>query len=536
MTPASRKSRILILIVAYNAERTIQEVLRRIPASLGEHETEILILDDSSRDNTFSAARAFETSAASPFPMTVLFNPVNQGYGGNQKIGYHYAIERGFDYVALVHGDGQYAPERLPDLLRPLLDGEADAVFGSRMLDRFAALKGGMPLYKYVGNKILTTVQNRLLRSALSEFHSGYRIYSVHALRQIPFDRNANDFHFDTEIIIQLFRARLRIRELPIPTYYGDEICHVNGLKYGWDVIKASLLARAQDLGIFYERKFDVPTGVEHNPLYQSKFEFESPHTLTLARVPDGASVLDIGCASGYMSTALSAKGCRVTGVDQFPIAAHVPLERFVRHDLNDGDLPVDAGAFEYVLLLDVIEHLRSPEGFVEALRRSRTDSKAATVIISTGNIGFALTRLMLLLGFFNYGTRGILDLTHTRLFTFGSLRHLLEQAGYQIDEIRGVPAPIPLALGDGWLSRCLMAVNHGLIRVSRSLFSYQIFMVARPLPTLEWLLHRAVTTSERLVAETSRPPMAGPAEPADAAAGAGVSHAVVSRTHTRQP
>ena len=522
------KSRILILIVAYNAERTSQQVLQRIPAGLSEHDTEILILDDSSRDNTFSAAGAYEKSAASPFPITVLFNPVNQGYGGNQKIGFHYAIERGFDYVALVHGDGQYAPERLPDLLRPLLDGEADAVFGSRMLDRFSALKGGMPLYKYVGNKILTAVQNRLLRSELSEFHSGYRLYSVRALRQLPFERNANDFHFDTEIIIQLFRARLRIRELPIPTFYGDEICHVNGLQYAWDVVKASLLARAQDLGIFYERKFDVQAAPD-----PSKLGFESPPALALARVPAGSSVLEIGCAGGDLARALAAKGCRVTGVDRFPIDASVPLERFVRHDLDDGDFPVDTGEFEYVLLLDVIEHLRSPEGFVEALRRSRTDSKAATVIISTGNVAFALTRLMLLLGFFNYGMRGILDLTHTRLFTFGSLRQLLEQAGYTIDEIRGVPAPLPLALGDGWLSRSLMAVNRGLIRLSRSLFSYQIFMVARPLPSLEWLLHRAVTTSERLVAETNRPPLGGPAEPADATAGAGVSHAAVG---SRQP
>ena len=96
-----------------------------------------------------------------------------------------------------------------------------------------------MPLYKYVGNKILTTIQNRLLHSNLSEFHSGYRLYSVEALKKVPFGRNTNDFHFDTEIIIQLLRARLRIRELPIPTYYGDEICHVNGMKYAWDVVKS---------------------------------------------------------------------------------------------------------------------------------------------------------------------------------------------------------------------------------------------------------------------------------------------------------
>src|SRR5207302_714968 len=189
-----------------------------------------------SRDRTFEQAYDIERTGQSPFPLTVLYNPVNQGYGGNQKIGFHYAIDRRFDFVALLHGDAQYAPECLPDLVSPLLEGDADAVFGSRMMTRFAALKGGMPLYKYAGNKILTWIQNRLLHSSLSEFHSGYRVYSVRALERIPFDRNTNDFHFDTEIIIQLFRARLRVKELPIPTYYGDEICSVNGVKYALDV------------------------------------------------------------------------------------------------------------------------------------------------------------------------------------------------------------------------------------------------------------------------------------------------------------
>lgn len=158
----NRRQRVLIFIVAYNAERTIQNVIRRIPPSLGEHDTEILIIDDSSHDNTFEAAWGYEKDK-SPFPVTVLFNPVNQGYGGNQKLGFHYAIRENFDIVALVHGDGQYAPEELPKLLTPLLNNEADAVFGSRMMSRFGALKGGMPIYKYVGNRILTKIQNRLL-------------------------------------------------------------------------------------------------------------------------------------------------------------------------------------------------------------------------------------------------------------------------------------------------------------------------------------------------------------------------------------
>ena len=492
MSRSHRKKRVLIFVVAYNAERTIQEVIRRIPASLGLYDTEVLIIDDSSADRTFDQAHDLERAGEGAFPLTVLHNPVNQGYGGNQKIGFHYAIENGFDIVALVHGDGQYKPECLPELLGPLVEEEADAVFGSRMMTRFAALKGGMPLYKYVGNKILTGLQNRLLKSSLTEFHSGYRLYSVAALKRIPFDRNTNDFHFDTEIIIQLYRARQVIKELPIPTYYGDEICHVNGMVYAWNVITTTLASRAQDLGILYQRKFDVSSWSEGNPLYQPKLNFDSPHTMALARISPGSSVADVGCGPGYISRALSSKNCRVTGIDQFPPSPGTGLERFVQCDLNGCDFPLDAGAFDNILLLDIVEHLRAPERFLDSLRQSRKGDAAVQVILSTGNIGFIVTRLALLVGWFNYGPRGILDLTHTRLFTFKTARALLEQSGYRVTEVKGVPAPFPLAFGDGWVSRVGLAVNKMLIWISKSLFSYQIFIVCTPLPTLEWLLNQA--------------------------------------------
>jgi glycosyltransferase involved in cell wall biosynthesis len=174
------KPRLLIFIVAYFAERTIEKVVRRIPAELLDtYDVEVLIIDDGSKDTTFAKGVGIGRDAEIPFKVTVLYNPVNQGYGGNQKIGYHYASENDFDFVALLHGDGQYAPEVLGALTEPLRAGEADAVFGSRMLVRGNALKGGMPLYKFFGNRILTAVQNRLLGTKLSEFHSGYRVYSV---------------------------------------------------------------------------------------------------------------------------------------------------------------------------------------------------------------------------------------------------------------------------------------------------------------------------------------------------------------------
>jgi glycosyltransferase involved in cell wall biosynthesis len=149
-------------------------------------------------------------------------------------VGYQYAIDRGFDIVALVHGDGQYAPEALPSLLEPLKNDQADMVFGSRMSKPIEALKGGMPLYKFLGNRILTRCQNWMSGLNLSEYHSGYRLYSVHALKRLPFESFTNTWHFDTQIILAMAERNLRIVERPIPTYYGDEICHVNGIPYAF--------------------------------------------------------------------------------------------------------------------------------------------------------------------------------------------------------------------------------------------------------------------------------------------------------------
>ena len=136
---------------------------------------------------------------------------MNLGYGGNQKIGYYYAIKGNFDYVILLHGDGQYAPEKILDMLNPLINNEADAVQGSRMIKKFDTLKGKMPIYKFIGNIALTTIQNFLTKLNLTEYHSGYRSYKVSALKEIPFQLNSNQFHFDTQILIQLSIAKKKI-------------------------------------------------------------------------------------------------------------------------------------------------------------------------------------------------------------------------------------------------------------------------------------------------------------------------------------
>ena len=489
-----RGKRVLIFIVAYNAESTIEKVLTRIPKSLHSDQVEVLIIDDSSQDETFRNGLRYQ-QRQSDFRITVLRTPVNQGYGGNQKLGYRYAIDHGFDIVALIHGDGQYAPEELPNLLQPFLHDETDAVFGSRMLDKKAALRGGMPAYKWIGNQILTRIQNRILKTQLSEFHSGYRLYATKALAQIPFERNTNDFHFDTEIIIQLVLKKLRIAELPIPTFYGDEICHVNGLRYAWNVVRSTIKARLCGIQLFYDRRFDVAAPGAHS----DKLAFPSSQTFAVNACIPGRCVLQLGIGHGNVTAELEKKHCHVTTIDF--AASEVAAERTASPFASKPTVPATVSRYHQILLMDLVEHLHDPETFMDELRR-KAMGRRPDVVITAANVAFFVTRMMLATGQFNYSRKGILGIGHRRLFTFKSLRNLLEQSGYEILEEKGAPAPFPLALGDNWLSRTLLKLNQLLLLFSKRLFGYQICIRARPLPDARHLLKETISSSSALRAQ----------------------------------
>lgn len=222
--------KIIIVLPAYNAARTLEKTVAAIPR---EWIDDIILVDDASRDDT--------VKVAGDLGIRTFVHKKNMGYGGNQKTCYSEALKLGGDIMVMVHPDFQYDPGFIPDLILPIARGEADSVFGSRMLKPKNALAGGMPYWKFIANIGLTLIENMVLGLGLSEYHSGFRAYSRKVLERIPFAANSDDFVFDTEIIVQNKLAGMRIKEIPISTRYFKEASMIGfgrSVKYGLNILK----------------------------------------------------------------------------------------------------------------------------------------------------------------------------------------------------------------------------------------------------------------------------------------------------------
>ncbi|MFT3784997.1 MAG: bifunctional glycosyltransferase/class I SAM-dependent methyltransferase [Tepidisphaeraceae bacterium] len=487
---SSRRTRVLVFIVAYRAEKHIAGVLSRIPAAVWDDpDVHVLMIDDASSDASASAAREW-VQANHPDQVTVLRNPVNQGYGGNQKLGYRIAIDAGYDFVILLHGDGQYAPELLPQFIETYRSSHADVVLGSRMTDVKRARAGGMPWYKVIGNRALTKFQNAMTGRKLSEYHTGYRGYSTKFLRSVPFEANTNAFHFDTEILLQAFHVGASVKEFDIPTHYGDEVCHVNGPRYAWDVVRATIQYRLHQKGMLCSLRYRN-LSIERYRDKTSALYTSHRLAIDVLRKLKPKTVLDLGCGPGFVAQVLEREGMRVTGVDAYDPLPGM-LSEFRKADLDKPPLPVDMFDYDAVLLLDVIEHLSDPEAFLVSLRNDSraTDSPrpAPTMVLSTPNIAFAAIRLNMLLGRFNYAERGILDITHKRLFTRKALRRTMEDCGYTIEKMVPIGPPFEIVM-QGGMGRFLGAIAHFMARVWPGMFAFQLMLVCKPMPGVRQLL-----------------------------------------------
>lgn len=471
-----------ILIVAYNASTTLHKVLDRIPKNVYDEIDEIAVFDDASKDNTFMVSVGYKELNQLD-KLHLYLNDKNLGYGGNQKKGFSYFAEKGFDVVVLLHGDGQYAPEILQDMYAPITDGDADVVLGSRMMTKYGgALKGGMPFYKFIGNKILSSFQNRKLKMNLTEFHSGYRAYSILGLRKLNLENTTNDFHFDTQIIIKANHNNLRIKEIPIPTYYGEEICYVNGIKYARNIFNTT-----KDYIKTINGKHKSEIYSEYYIPYPLKLYPYSSHKiiLDLLNKKDNQKILDVGCGDGLFAEHLSERNYLV-GVDFIPESENTlkNFKSYFQYDLNNG-LPENLNhesKFDYILFMDILEHLFNYE---KVLGHSKEFlNPHGKIIISLPNFANIYVRLNLLFGRLPLADKGILDRTHLHLFTLKIIKNMLKKHKLQIVEQRVTPIPIIEVLPKvlkrnlGLFLNYLLNIN---ATIFKRLFGYQFIFICKP-------------------------------------------------------
>jgi len=341
-----------------------------------------------------------------------------------------------------------------------------------------AARRGGMPLYKYLGNRLLTFFENRLLGTDLTEFHSGYRIYSTRALAQVPFEENTDDFHFDTEIIIQFHQHNLRIVEKPIPTFYGDEICYVNGMKYAFNILRAVFRYKLHQAGIRTYPNYLT----EARPVARSGSH--GCHR-KIARAIKGRDlkVLDIGCGAGGTAELVRNPGTDITGVDKVDMPNRSPrIGRFVRQDFDAGLDPAALGRFDYIVLTYVLEHIREPDGLLRRCHRAL--APGGQLVACVPNIAHWRKRLKLLFGGFSHATRGTFEATQVNFFTRSSVTELLERCGYEVVRVEATPLPLPDLFPEfagSWPMKFVHFLGNIAATLWKTLFGFQFVVTAVP-------------------------------------------------------
>jgi 2-polyprenyl-3-methyl-5-hydroxy-6-metoxy-1,4-benzoquinol methylase len=303
-------------------------------------------------------------------------------------------------------------------------------------------------------------------------------------LSKIPFELNSDGFNFDTQIIIQCFILGLPIYEVPIPTFYGDEICYVNGIQYAKNVFKDAMDFRLHQLHIKRSSRYII----EKEEPYRLKKSRYSSHQQIAGLIKPNSKVLDIGCASGFMGDLLMSKKVEYWGIDQIPeTKIRHPMTKYFRMDLENLS-NLDLGReFDYIIVADVIEHFRNASELLSSAKKFlKTEGR---LIISTANIAIWFYRVSLLMGRFKYGEHGILDNTHVKLYTLDTFKDLIISSGFKILTVRYTPIPFELVFFSRGKSRLVGYFEHIYYRFVNwwpKMFSYQ-FVIEAEVSSLEF-------------------------------------------------
>jgi 2-polyprenyl-3-methyl-5-hydroxy-6-metoxy-1,4-benzoquinol methylase len=453
----------------------LRSTLGRIPASASAWLQEIVIVPPPA--SGLAQGEVEKLAAETGLPVRLHRDPRDSGYGGARRAAYEYALVRGFDHVIQMRGDGLHPPEALPELLHAAIVAGERVVIASRLLDRVETLRAGMTIARLAAHTLATAFQNRALGLALSDYHSSYRLYAAEVLRGIPFQLNAADRRFETEVLIQCRALGVPLCEVPVLPAWKEYAGGREGLR---EVIRGCATAidyRLHQLHITRHNSFFVEQDVH----YTFKRSKTGSHMQIVDAIRPESFVLDLGCSQGLLARPLREKGVRMVGVDAGPPERlATELESYHRRDLDEPlELPLGR-VFDYVVVADVIEHLRNRTQLLRSARRFLKED--GRLIISTPNIALWFYRLSLLVGRFEYGPRGVLDETHLRLFTRASFRREVEKAGFQVIRERVTALPFEVVFQSTGRSRLVHAVAevyHWLARAWPTLFAYQFILEA---------------------------------------------------------
>lgn len=470
VTVSSRPApRIALFLFECPDPETIRDVLAQIPAGALAKLIEIVVMQE--RPAVFGERAP--GSAALRFHRL----PRDAGYGAARKAALEYALLNHFDHVVMMRGDGAHPPQALPALLEPIFADPFQMVFASRALRR-SQLSGPLrEIPDIIARAVATGFQNRLLGLRLRDYHSGFRVYAMRAIERIPFQLNADDRRFDTQLVIQCRVLGVPLQELPVSPAWHEYSSRGAALGEALSAWRCAVDYRLHQLHVYRLGQYFVDEGVK----YTLKRSRTGSHMQIVEAIAGGSRVLDLGCSQGLLAAPLKAKGVRVTGVDQGARADRAPdLDEYFERDLDDPlELPFGRD-FDYVVVSDVIEHLRNRVQLLRGARRFLKEN--GHLIISTPNIALWFYRLSLLVGRFEYGPRGVLDETHVHFFTKATFRREVEKAGFRVLGERATALPFEIVFESTGRSRLVRGVSrayHVLARIWPEMFAYQHIILA---------------------------------------------------------
>jgi 2-polyprenyl-3-methyl-5-hydroxy-6-metoxy-1,4-benzoquinol methylase len=490
-TEASAPPRIVVAIFDCTREAQLRELVARLPDSLRDPHAAICVVASERFGEGVLAREGFAVSQ--------LQVRAGAGAGEARKHAFDRAREIGASALVCIRGDGSHPLDGIGELIAAHREGEL--LIAARVHD-WLKRPAGLPRLRLLAHRTATAFQNRILRLGLGDYHSGLRVVPVAALRRLPYQLADSDRGFEMDFVIQCRALGVPIREHPVPPSWSEYASDLRGLIGVLRACARALDYRLHQLHIVRRDRWFVDRGEP----YTLKRSPSSSHMQIVDAIRPGSRVLDLGCSQGLLAGRLRERGVRVVGVDRRdPVEIDAAFDAYYQRDLDaEFELPLGRD-FDYVILSDVLEHLRNRRALLEATRRFLVPS--GRLIVSTPNIALFTQRLGLLFGRFDYAPRGILDETHLHLYTRAAIRRELARAGFRILRERATAIPFELIFESTGRSQLLRALDRSYFALARgwpALFAYQNLFEAIPVGAAELLtpgprLQRRVDPADRI-------------------------------------